>query len=258
MIQETMSRQERFEAVVALEEPDRVPVMPLMTAFAVRAQGLTQGEGWRDPEKGFKAMLDTFNDLGGFDKLYKPNLFWPMIGGRFCSTPVRVKIPGRQLPEDALNQIDERELISRGDYDKIAAVGWNAFWEEHYEIMSGGRPIEKLAATQNRLLDEYIREVEIYQSRDIYPLFGAYVDSSTMAYSMARTLTQFTMDLYEVPDKVKAAMDATCDDLIQNALDVIALTKIPLVFIVLERGSGFYYRLDIFEQFDFNATWMRL
>jgi hypothetical protein len=215
MIQETMSRQERFEAVVALEEPDRVPVMPLMTAFAVRAQGLTQGEGWRDPEKGFKAMLDTFNDLGGFDKLYKPNLFWPMIGGRFCSTPVRVKIPGRQLPEDALNQIDERELISRGDYDKIAAVGWNAFWEEHYEIMSGGRPIEKLAATQNRLLDEYIREVEIYQSRDIYPLFGAYVDSSTMAYSMARTLTQFTMDLYEVPD-----------------------------------GSGFYYRLDIFEQFE--------
>jgi uroporphyrinogen-III decarboxylase len=129
-------------------------------------------------------------------------------------------------------------------------VGWNAFWEEHYEIMSGGRPIEKLAATQNRLLDEYIREVEIYQSRDIYPLFGAYVDSSTMAYSMARTLTQFTMDLYEVPDKVKAAMDATCDDLIQNALDVIALTKIPLVFIVLERGSGFYYRLDIFEQFE--------
>jgi uroporphyrinogen-III decarboxylase len=31
---------------------------------------------------------------------------------------------------------------------------------------------------------------------------------------------------------------------------VVALTKIPLVFIVLERGSGFYYRLDIFEQFE--------
>jgi len=74
MIQETMSRQERFEAAVALERPDRVPVMPLMTAFAVKSQGMTQGEAWRDPAKGFKAMLDTFNDLGGFDKLYKPNL----------------------------------------------------------------------------------------------------------------------------------------------------------------------------------------
>jgi uroporphyrinogen-III decarboxylase len=250
MIQETMSRQERFEAAVALEKTDRVPVMPLMTAFAVRAQGMTQGEAWRDVDKGFRAMLDTFNDLGGFDKLYKPNLFWPMIGGRFCSTPIRVLLPGRQLPEDALNQIDERELFSREDYDRLAALGWNAFWDEQYEVISGGRSIEQLARSQNRLLDHYIKEVEAYQSQGIYPLFGAYVDSTIMAFSMARTLTQFTMDLYEAPEKVKAAMDASCDDLIQNALDVISLTKIPLVFIVLERGSGFYYRLDVFEEFE--------
>ena len=250
MIQETMSRQERFEAAVSLEKPDRVPVMPLMTAFAVRSRGMTQGTAWRDPDMGFRAMLDTFNELGGFDRLYKPNLFWPMIGGRFCSTPIRVLIPGRQLPEDALNQIDERVLISRDDYDKLAALGWNAFWDEHYEKMTGGRKISYVTATQNQLLDLYIEEVTIYHSQDIHPLFGAYVDSSMMAFSMARTLTQFTMDLYEIPQKVKAAMDASCDDLIQNALDVVALTKIPLIFIVLERGSGFYYRTDVFEQFE--------
>ena len=250
MIQETMSRQERFEAAVALEIPDRVPVMPLMTAFAVRSQGLTQGEAWRDPAKGARAMLDTFKDLGGFDKLYKTNLFWPMIGGRFCSTPVRMLLPGRQLPEDALNQIDERELFSRDDYDKIAAVGWNSFWDEHYEKVSRGRSMTRFINSQNQFLNRYINEIENCHRNDIHPLFGAYVDSLTMAFSMARTLTQFTMDLFEVPEKVKAAMNSTCDDLIQNALDVIARTKIPLVFIVLERGSGFYYRTEIFEQFE--------
>jgi hypothetical protein len=241
---------ERFEAVLACEKPDRVPVMPLMTAFAPRSQGVTQGAAWRDVDTGYQAMLNAFNALGGFDRLYKPNLFWPMIGGKFCSTPVRVLIPGRQLPEDALNQIDERELFSREDYDKLASLGWNAFWDEHYEVMSGGRTMEQVAATQNRLLDEYIDEVNRYHALDIHPLFGAYVDSSIMAFSMARTLTQFTMDLYEVPQKVKAAMDATCDDLIQNALDVVSRTNIPLIFIVLERGSGFYYRLDVFEEFE--------
>ena len=249
MIQETMSRQERFEAVVALEAPDRVPVMPLMTAFAFRSQGLTQGEAWRDFDKAFKAMIDTFNDLGGFDRLYKPSLYWPMIGGRFCSSPIKNLIPGRQLPEDALNQIDEKELFTRDDYDKIAALGWNAFWDEHYEKVRGGS-MERLIYNQNRVLDRYVKEVETCHRQDIYPLFGAVVDSLSMAFSMARTMTQFTMDLYEVPDKVKAAMDASCDDLIRNALDVVAVTKIPLVFIVLERGSGFYYRLDIFEQFE--------
>ena len=59
MIQETMSRQERFEAVVALDKPDLVPVMPLMTAFAIRSQGLTQGEGWRDPDNGARVCRFT-------------------------------------------------------------------------------------------------------------------------------------------------------------------------------------------------------
>jgi hypothetical protein len=249
MIQETMSRKERFESVVALEMPDRVPVMPLMTAFAVRCQGLTQAEAWRDPEKGFKAMIDTFYALGGFDRLYKTNLYWPMIGGRFPTAPVRNLIPGKQLPEDALNQIDERVLFSRDDYDRIAAIGWNKFWEEHYEEMSG-KGMEQMVTTQNRLLERYIKEINICHEQDIYPLFGAVIDSMVMAFSMSRTLTQFTMDLYEIPQKVKAAMDASCDDLIRNALDVIEKTKIPIVFIVLERGSGFYYPPKIFEEFE--------
>ena len=168
MIQETMSRMERFEAAVAVERPDRVPVMPLITAFAPRCQGITQGQAWRDVDTGLKAMMDTFEDLGGYDRLYKPNLFWPMIGGVFCAAPVRVLIPGRQLGEDELNQIDERELFAREDYDKIASVGWNAFWKEHYQVMSGGRPMEKIASTQNRLLEEYIREIEIYHGMDIH------------------------------------------------------------------------------------------
>ena len=94
-----------------------------------------------------------------------------MIGWRFCSTPIRVLIPGRQLPEDALNQIDERELISRDDYDKLAVLGWNAFWDEHYEKMTSGRKISYVTVTQNQLLDLYKEEVTIYHGQDIHPHF---------------------------------------------------------------------------------------
>jgi uroporphyrinogen-III decarboxylase len=45
-------------------------------------------------------------------------------------------------------------------------------------------------------------------------------------------------------------MDATCDDLIQNTLDTIAITKGQIAFIVLERGSGAIYRLELFERFE--------
>jgi uroporphyrinogen-III decarboxylase len=249
MIPETMSSRERVQAAIALEKPDRTPVMPLMVSFPIRHRGMTQGEAWRDLDKAFQATLDTYDDLGGFDMLPKTNVYWPMLGGKFSNAPVRNLVPGRDLAEDALAQIDERVLFAREDYDRIASLGWNGFWEVHYAEMSG-KSLHKLAAIQTRLLERYCREKQICEDRGIPVLLGAAVDSVLMAFSMCRTLTQFTMDLYEVPDKVQAAMDASCDDLIRNTLETIKITKTPLAFIVLERGSGAIYRLDIFERFE--------
>lgn len=249
MIPEAMSCRERVNAAIALEKPDRTPVMPLMVSFPIRHRGMTQGEAWRDLDKAFQATLDTYDDLGGFDMLPKTNVYWPMLGGKFSNAPIRNLVPGRDLPEDSLAQIDERVLFTREDYDRIAALGWNGFWEEHYSEMSG-KSLQKLGGIQNRLLDRYCREKQICEDRGIPVLLGAAVDSVLMAFSLCRTLTQFTMDLYEVPDKVQAAMDASCDDLIRNTLETIKITKTPLAFIVLERGSGAIYRLDIFERFE--------
>ena len=102
MIPETMTRKERVDAAIALEKPDRVPVMPLMISFPIRHKGMTQAEAWRDLDKAFQATIDTFDELGGFDILAKTNIYWPMLGGRFANAPVRNLIPGRELPEDAL------------------------------------------------------------------------------------------------------------------------------------------------------------
>ena len=249
MIPETMTRKERVEAVIALEKPDRVPVMPLTISFPIRHRGMTQAEAWRDLNKAFQATLDTFDDLGGFDMLPKTNVYWPILGGRFANAPVRNLIPGRELPEDAIAQIDERELFSREDFERIASVGWNAFWEEHYPGVAN-KSLERLTAAQNALLERYCREKKICEERGIPVMLGAAIDSVLMAFSLSRTLTQFTMDLFEVPDKVQAAMDASCDDLIRNALDTIAVTKGEVAFIVLERGSGAIYRLELFERFE--------
>jgi len=249
MIPETMTRKERVEAVIALEKPDRVPVMPLTVSFPIRHRGMTQGEAWRDLDKAFQATVDTFEDLGGFDMLPKTNVYWPMLGGKFANAPVRNLIPGRELPEDAIAQIDERELFAREDYDRIASLGWNAFWEEHYPTVAN-KSLERLTVVQNALLERYCREKKICEERGIPVMLGAAIDSVLMAFSLSRTLTQFTMDLFEIPDKVQAAMDASCDDLIQNALDTLAITKGEVAFIVLERGSGAIYRLELFERFE--------
>jgi uroporphyrinogen-III decarboxylase len=160
-----------------------------------------------------------------------------------------MKMPGRDLPEDDLIQIDEKELFGREDYEKIAALGWNGFWREHYPKI-GRKSMEAVGDKLKNLLNIYAQQVDKCKTQGIPVLVGATVDSLMMAFSLCRTITQFTVDLFEVPGKVKAAMDACCDDLIQNALDTINISKIPLAWIILERSSAQIYRLEIFEKFE--------
>ena len=248
MSRETMTSQERFRAAVALEPVDRHPVFPILVTAAPRLYGITQGEAWRNHEAARKTLIWCFREFG-YDYGSKPNYYYPMLPGKHCGAPVRNLIPGRQLGEDDLYQIDERILFDREDYDKIAALGWNAFWDEHYEKMSG-KNLEKLVEMQAITNHLYNEDMKICEEQGMPILLGVAVDSVMMAFSMCRTLVEFTRDLYEVPDKVEAAMKASCDDLIANAIQVCRKNGKMTAFIVLERGSGFYYPLEIFERFE--------
>ncbi len=248
MINETMTNEERIQAAVAVEPVDRHPVFPIMFTAAVRLYGRTQAEAWADHNVARDCMIRCFKEYG-YDYGSKPNFYWPMLPGKHCAAPVRLLIPGRHLAEDDLGQIDERVLFEREDYDKIAALGWNGFWDEHYEKISR-KTLEQFTTMQQMSNDLYVEDMKICEEQGMPIFMGVAVDSVMMSFSLCRTLMEFTRDLYEVPDKVEAAMRASCDDLIGNAIQVCKNNGKSLAFTVMERSSGFYYRLPIFERFE--------
>jgi len=248
MSNDTMTKQERFEAAIALEPVDRHPVFPILITAAPRLYGISQAEAWADHNVAREANLRCFEEYQ-FDYGSKPNYYWPMLPGRLCAAPIRYLFPGKQLPPDALYQMDERVLFGREDYDKIAALGWNGFWEEHYEKISR-KTWEQFTHTQALTNKIYVDDMKICEARGMPIFIGVAVDSVVMAFSLCRTLTEFTRDLYEVPDKVEAAIKASCDDLIANAIQCCKNNGKYVAFIVLERGSGFYYSLPVFERFE--------
>ena len=248
MINETMTVQERTEAAVALEPVDRHPVFPILITSAPRLYGVTQAEAWADHNVARNCLIRCFKEYG-YDQGSKPNYYYPMLPGKHCTAPVRNLIPGKHLGEDDLYQVDERVLFEREDYDKIAALGWNAFWDEHYEKISR-KTLEQFTMMQQISNQLYVEDMKICQEQGMPVFLGVAVDSVLMAFSLCRTLAEFTRDLYEVPDKVEAAMQASCDQIISNAIQVCKNNGNMLAFIVLERGSGFYYRLPVFERFE--------
>ncbi|MCP4754266.1 MAG: hypothetical protein GY866_25560 [Proteobacteria bacterium] len=248
MINETMTAHERMQAALAMEAVDRHPVFPILVTSAPMLYGRTQADAWADHNVARDCLIRCFKEYG-YDYGSKPNYYYPMLPGKHCSAPVRNLIPGRQLGENDLYQVDERVLFERRDYDKISSLGWNVFWSEHYENISR-KSIDHFTAMQQMSNQLYIEDTKICEDQGMPIFLGVAVDSILMAFSLCRTLPEFTKDLYQVPDKVEAAMQACCDDLISNAIQVCKNNNKPLAFIVLERGSGFYYRLPVFERFE--------
>jgi methylmalonyl-CoA mutase cobalamin-binding domain/chain len=248
MADEWMTNEERFEAAIALDTVDRHPVFPILVTTAPRLYGITQAAAWQDHNVAREALIRCFEDFG-YDYGSKPNYYYSMLPGKMCAAPVRNLIPGKHLAEDDLYQVDEKVLFTREDYDKIISLGWNGFWDEHYEKISR-KTWEQFTLMQNMSNQLYVDDMKICEERGMPIFLGVAVDSVLMAFSLSRTLSEFTRDLYEVPDKVEAAMQASCDDLISNAIQVCRNNGKKVAFIVLERGSGFFYRLPVFERFE--------
>ena len=243
-----MTKEERFRAAISLDPVDRHPVFPILVTTAARLYGIKQAEAWRDHNVARESLIKCFHEFE-FDYGTKPNYYWPMLPGKQCTAPIRILIPGKQLDEDDLYQVDEKVLFSREDYHKIAALGWNGFWDEHYEKISK-KTLSEFTLQQKRTNQIYLDDMKICEKEGVPTFLGIAVDSVLMAFSLCRTLNGFTKDLYEVPDLVEKAMKASCDDLISNSIQVCKNNGKNVAFIVLERGSGFYYRLPVFERFE--------
>ncbi len=244
------ARLDRIETVISLGIPDRVPTVPLIAQFALRYRNVPQSAGYKDPQSTIKALTETFEALGGYDGQLAANLIWVNSSWRISAAPMPMRIPGKDGGEHDPLQALEAEIFTLEDYDTIISRGWNGFLSE-FLPRATGRPLEKIDATQKKLLKIYLEHVKTWDELGVPVMSGATTCDPMMILSLSRTLNKFTVDLYRQPDKVQAVMDAMVDDLIQNVLDDTRATGLKYVFFPLERGSGQFYSLKIFERFGF-------
>jgi uroporphyrinogen-III decarboxylase len=257
MIKETMTARERVWAAINLEPCDRIPVAPLMDVmFPSCHKGMTVAEGITNWEKGFEAIADVFDEVGGWDAMILPGYSLALTPSLAAGIIVAIarggyRFPGRDavVSVDSQPQVEEKELLTADDYNGIANLGLKGFMERNYQRFAPFPP-ERIVAWTKTQTSQYIQERETWDKKGIPSLCGSIVESPLMFLSTKRSLTAFTMDLHRIPDKVQAAMDGMVDDLVLEAIAAAKLTGIPGVMLVLERGGGFYYPLRIFERFE--------
>ena len=145
-------------------------------------------------------MVSTLELLGDIDST-QAAVFLPAALGMLWLSPVM--LPGRELPENALWQLDEQVRILPEDYDLITHDGWDAWFGEYAERHLG----DALAAAL--VLEEADPRWTAECERRGYAVFApGSVDHPYEHLCGGRTVKEFTLDLFKMPDRVQAAMDA--------------------------------------------------
>lgn len=118
---DTMTSEERFQAVINLQVPDRVPSNPFIHFFAGKYAGITAYELWKEPAK-YRAAIDKcFDDLGPWDIYYPVNTRYPEVYSFVM--PMKALWPGRELPDDNILQLLEEEVMNPADYAWLIDLG---------------------------------------------------------------------------------------------------------------------------------------
>ncbi|MBW2293323.1 MAG: hypothetical protein JRG94_13575 [Deltaproteobacteria bacterium] len=249
MATESMTSEERVRAALHLERPDRTPVIPtLLPEPAAGLVGISQAEVANDNETAVRAIFQVFDEHGGWDSPY-PASYKPIQLQASGIFPMKMKIPGCNLPDDIPYQLEEEEILQPKDYAEIASEGFERFYAEDYLWRITDLSADDLALENQRMLEAGGLFLSECAKRDRQPYFLANGLHPFFRLSLMRSMTSFTQDLYFDPEPIERALRRMTDDLIPQ---VIALTKqveMDVWLLTEERASGFFFPTKFFERF---------
>lgn len=235
-------RVSRIKRAIALEAVDRVPVTAWMDTFAAHYRKVPTSVFHSDITKASKAIVETLRDFPTFDALEAAATPVRLMGKSFMS---RVKMPGKELPEGSLFQIEEVESLSIEDFDRILQMGWPKFSKEYnarlgYTGWQTFTSIVKLIFAAKRM-----------DKAGFPQLSGIFYVPPLESIAAGRSIGKFMTDLHRVPDKLAQVLDHMEEFYLADLKKQIRQTKPLTVFLGISRGSSEFVSPKLFNRF----TW---
>ena len=243
-----MNSRERIAAVVALEQPDRVPLAPLIDHFAATYAGISNAELMDDGDQRIAAVLKTMRELGPWDMTFiadTANAYLLKMG-----VLARLRLPGHELPENEIHQFVETEFLKPEDYDLLIRLGFFRFMmavtgRNHPELVGIGNIFKIISST-----------LEMRRHRQMVEATGAALACGFIhpgplfeAFSFGRGLGPISMDLYDRPEKIKEAQKSWTKASTWLAINCAKFVGCPRVFIGLSRSSPATISPKHFDEF---------
>jgi uroporphyrinogen-III decarboxylase len=249
-----MNAIDRVQAAIRCEKPDCVPIIPMMDFFCARYKGVKLEDYINDWDLARDLAIEVFKEFGGWDYVFASTSVTEFA---FALTlPIRLKVPGRELPSDTIWQFDEMEIIQVEDYDFAIEHGFEALSAQLFPRIRPRWNMGQFGDLMNQFMGQTIKDTHIWESMNVPAFSGVAIVPPLDFFSMGRSLKEFSTDLFRRPDKVLAAMDAITPGLIASAIGgmkgISQATRwgFRCNFIGATRGSGSFISPKMFEKFN--------
>jgi len=235
-------RLDRILKTVALEKPDRTPVVLEYSGFAAYATQTPMAAFLRSPRTNIDTMIKAFELVGDGDAI-NYGAFWPYA---LCyDFMAKVRVPGVDLPENEMWQVVETELMDRDDYSRILDLGWPDFFKKMMrERILNDVPSEYFSPERKS-----INVRAEWQHIGVPVLTGGDITTPIELLCGARSLMEFAMDLIDIPDKVEAAMDAILPHLAHKIIRRAKTLGYPLVWVGGWRSAPYLLSPTMWNRF---------
>jgi len=246
----------RYQAAIALEPTDRIPIATGTNTFAETYSGNNNQETVYDPEKWLKAEERFIQGFPEVDVL-RNNRFWaPLYDAVGCKT---YKFPGWELKPTNQVQFVEDEYMKADEY-KILIKNPFEFMMERFIPRVLGATAEKGSAGANMAflkggmaqmqMNQIMRHRSIYLQNECgmpQPMTGAFVAPFDVLGDVMRGLKGIMVDMFRQPDKVIAACDVIADEIVNFALSTADPLKRYPIFVPTHKACFISHKQ--FERF---------
>lgn len=193
-------RLKRTMDAVAMKPVDKIPFSYSGPAYVAHRQKVKIADFLSDYAKAVDASVDFCKTHPGIDSMHSHMMPASMLTLLWLA---KVKLPGVELPDDELWQLDEKENISFDDYEKILQMGYGA-WLEDYLVNRMGNPMAKMGA-----FFEYFPESIRRMTMEAGVPIMNYASTGTAFEGLCggRQLMNFFEDLVDEPELMKKVLD---------------------------------------------------
>ncbi|MCR4437024.1 MAG: uroporphyrinogen decarboxylase family protein [Clostridiales bacterium] len=242
----------RIETAFNLEKPDRTPIcangdIALLKYGDPKA---VAADFVRRPDWAAHTVLEGILKLGGGEiDGVSSSAVNPKMSGMI--TLAKTKVPGRELKEDSLWQVDEIAAMTVEDYDAILDKGWAPWFDEYIfgRLGYSRDDLKEFLSVRDRATAERT------EAGVVLILNGG--PSATTPFNMlvgGRGLVNIARDMRKIPEKLEAVIKVITDENVATLKKQLQAGGIHAVFSGGARASGDYISEKAFERFVWPTT----